>query len=394
MASTENKVYILISLEDVSDKINSLIDAGYFEDAKSLDYQIWSLIDKVKSIVIERGGEVLLSTYERQVLLLPISIAENLPFLIDGYKSLFGQKMKVGIGLTLIEAKKASDLSGYTGNIEMYDPEQQEYQEMQKDELTLENDLFNLNLPPNLYDRHQPKSPEPVAEAAKIGKFVAGPDAKQALELESQFIQATVQQINAPAQQSQQQMQQQMQQQAQQFQPNNLMEALSGQQSNPQAQQQLESERSEPKEKMGASAVEEAKQSDKEDEDHAKQANKIANLLEMVNEKIPKLTDLADKNPEAFKKVIGLVHKIVDMAKDKKKEVAKSEVDDLTENLNKAIKLFYPVGTVKKGRKKVIKNGRAVWRSVRSGMVKDNEGNAISVASHNAQADEGNIGAK
>lgn len=398
MSSTESQVYVLIATDNVSEKINSLIDAGYFSEAKDLDYQLESLDEKVKSLILEQGGQLLLSTYERHVLLLPLNIAENLPLLLEGYKNHFGQNMQVGIGLNLAEAKKACDLAEHTGNIEMYDPEQQEYIEMQKnDNLDISSDLFELEPQPNVFDRQHPPSPEPEAKK-KIGQYIKGPDAQTAIQLESQIIQATVQQLNGPAQQAQQQAQQQMQQmqqQQQQQQPNNLAEALSGekQKESPKKTDKEKNEDSD-KEKIGEKAVKESEEKTKEDEKDSRESEKLASLLEMVNEKIPKLTDLADKNPEAFKKVIGLVHKIVDMAKDKKKDLDKGEISDVTEELNKAIKMFYPVGTVKNGKKKVLKDGKASWRSVRSGMIKDAEGNAISVESHNSNAESGKAGTR
>lgn len=406
MAETENKVYILICLEGVSDKISGLIDAGYFGEAKNLDYNIWSLKDKIKSLISTRGGEYLLGTYERHVLYLPLSIAENLPLLLEGYKNVFGDRMYVGIGLTLPEAKKATDLSMVTGKIEMYDPEEEAYQDLGKsdmiDGIDLEREIFETSPQPNVFDRQHPEPPKADATKFKIGQYVPGPDAQTALQLEAQMIQATVQVLNAPAQQAQQQMQQQMeqmqqqqaQQQEDQKEPSDLKEALSGEKSASGEKKESSSEKEKDSDKKEEKDEKIGQDADKDSGDDNKEADKLATLLEMVNEKVPKLTDLADKNPEAFKKVIGLVHKIVDMAKEKKKDLDKQEIKDMTEELNKAIKMFYPVGTVKQGKKKVMKDGKASWRSVKAGMVKDNQGNAISVQSHNDKSDDGTIGVR
>lgn len=393
MSKTENKVYILIALEGVSKKICEYVDAGYFTEAQDLDSKIWALKDKVKSLISQHGGQYLLSTYERHVLHLPITVAEELPLILKGYKDTFSDRMAVGIGLTMSEAVRACEKSYFTGDIEMFDPEDKSYEEVKKN-IEISDDIFDVTQP-NLFDRQHPKSPTPDASKDKIGKYVIAPNAQQSLQLEQQMIMATMQQLNAPAEQAQQQMQQQMQQQQQEMQqqnPQNLLEALSGERQQGQQQQQAkpqqeEQQAEESESKIGQEEVESS-------QDESKEAEKLAGLLEMVNEKIPKLTDLADKNPEAFKKVLGLVHKIVDMAKDKKKDLDKKEVKDLTEELNKTIKMFYPVGTVKNGKKKVIKDGKASWRSVRAGMVKDSAGNAISVASHNAKADDGSSGVK
>ena len=396
---TENKIWVVIASQNISQKINDLVDAGYFAEARDLDYQLKSINDKTKSFISERGGQIHLAIYEKIVLELPYSIAEDLPnTVLIGYKQFFGGLMAVGLGLDLREAILASKKSMMSSHIEMYDPEDESMKEFRKS-LQIESDLFP-DTPPNIYDKTNPKSPQPSAQDQhKVDKFVPAANAQTALKLENDMIQATVQQLNAGAEQVQQQAEQQMQQmqaQAAQQQPQNLGEALNG---GPVEGQEKE----EKKPKVGEKEMSESKGSSEkssdsseendEDGEDSKETEKLAQLLEMVNDKIPKLSGLAEKNPEAFKKVIGLVHKIVDMAKDKKK-VEKKEVDDLTEDLNKAIAGMYPVGTVKHGKKKVMIDNKATWRSVRAGQVKDLKGNPISVASHNDKADDGNQGVK
>jgi hypothetical protein len=58
-----------------------------------------------------------------------------------------------------------------------------------------------------------------------------------------------------------------------------------------------------------------------------------------------------------------------------------------SQKLNKSSKLRFPVGTIRNRKKKVIVNGKAVWRSIISGQVRDSQGNAISIKSHNKQAE-------
>ena len=391
---TENKIWVVISSQNVSQKINDLVDAGYFAEARDLDYQLKSINDKVKSFISERGGVIHLTTYEKIILELPYSIAEDLPnTVLIGYKQFFGGLMATGLGLDLREAILASKKSMVSGNIEMYDLEDESMQEFRKS-LEIESDLFP-DIPPNVYDKTNPKSPQPSAqEQVKVDKFVPATDVQTALKLENSMIQATVQQLNAGVAEIQQQAEQQMQAQAAQQQPQNLGEALNG---GPVEGQEKE----EKKPKVGEKEMSESKGSSKDseksedegDEDDSKETEKLAQLLEMVNEKIPKLASLAEKNPEAFKQVLNLTHKLVGMAKDKKK-VEKKEVQDMTDELNKAIHTIYPVGTVKHGKKKVIEDSKAKWRSVRAGQVKDLKGNAISVASHNDKADDGNQGVK
>lgn len=53
-----------------------------------------------------------------------------------------------------------------------------------------------------------------------------------------------------------------------------------------------------------------------------------------------------------------------------------------------------PVGTTIRGRRKVLINGKQVWRSVKSGLMQDNQGQAISVRSQNFRSDTGQDGQK
>lgn len=374
------KVFVMVALEGVSQKISDLIDAGYFAEAKDLDYQIWSFRDKVKSLVAEKDGRYLISTYEKHVLELPPSVAEHFPLILDGYKKVFGDKVSVGIGLSIQEAKKACDKSNYSGEIELFDPKDPFYHSKSSPSLMEESDLFGSYVNPNVYDSTTVKSPDPAAGELEI-KAPTPVSAQDQLKIETQTLMALIEQLNAPAAQTQQQMEQQMQQQQVQMEkenPRNLKEALSGKRdkSAPVQEKKKEPSEEEPKdEPIG-------KDAQAEEEDSDKEKTKIASLLEMLNDKMPKFTELADKNPEAFKKVIALVHKIVDMAK-----VKKSEID--AEDLSKNFFLRFPVGTVKNGKKKVIVNGKAYWRSVRAGQVKDKTGQSISVRSHNNKADEG-----
>jgi hypothetical protein len=78
----------------------------------------------------------------------------------------------------------------------------------------------------------------------------------------------------------------------------------------------------------------------------------------------------------------------------KAKRVKKGEVETLTDALNKAIHIRYPVGTTKDRKKKVLINGKEQWRSMESGQVKDPKGEPISVRSSNAQADDGSEGVR
>lgn len=393
---SKNSVWIVIAADEVSDRARELVDKGAFAEAKDIDYQLKSIAEQLKSFAQEKGGSLLIATYDRFVLEAPITVAEILPNIISGYKSTLGSRLAVGIGMDLLEASKAARKSTISGDIELYDPTDDSFKldYIEKNAYELDEEI---TLSPNLYDHTNPGSPEP-SDREKTNKlqYKPGLNPQQSIQAEAQLISAIVDQLNAPAQQVQQQMQQQMQQQQQQQQPNDLLEALHGGQVPGHTPEQKDDSDKSPKKDSKASGSEDKspkKDTSSDDDDDSKEDESesgLKNLLGIVNEKVPQLMNLAETNPEAFKKVIGLVHKIVDMSK--RKSVSKGEVKNLAEELNK--KIEFPVGTLKNGKKKVIVNGRSVWRSVRSGLVRDNQGEPVSVKSSNAAAKTGEEGSK
>lgn len=389
--STQTSVWIMIATDGVSDKIRDLVDSGYFAEAKDLDYQLKSISEKLDRLVGEKGGNVKLSTYDRQVLELPVTIAEELPLILAGYRQVFGSLMSVGIGLDLREAAIAARKSTLTNDIEMYDPADESFRDLAKT-LQIEDELFGIQ--PNLYDERFPKDPPPDADAttAGVGKYVPGLNAQQALEAENAIVQATVQQLMGPAQAIQQQAQQQAEQAQQAQGPDSLLEALSGEKKkdspSTETKQKKDSGSDKDDDKDSGSDDDSDESDDSDDSDAT--TKKLGDLLSDVQEKMPKLMELHEKNPEAFKKVVALIHKLVGVVKSRKSDKSdtkKSEITSMMDDLNKAIRLHYPVGTVKNRKKKVMIQGKARWRSVAAGQVKDQQGNAISVQSHNASAD-------
>jgi hypothetical protein len=125
-------VWVIIATDGVSDKIRDLVDSGYFSEAKSIDIHLKAVSDKIQSLVNEKGGDIKISTYDRQVLELPISVAEELPLILAGYRQVFGSMMSVGMGLDMNEAALAVKKSTYTNDIEMYDPKDDTYKQLQK----------------------------------------------------------------------------------------------------------------------------------------------------------------------------------------------------------------------------------------------------------------------
>jgi hypothetical protein len=394
----------MIVSDGVCDKMRDLVDSGYFAEAKDLDYNLKSLSDKVSHLIEERGGSVKLSTYDRQVLEMPVTVAEELPLIINGYREIFGALMSVGMGLTLREASLAAKKATFSNDIEMYDPKDESFAQLTKT-LQIEDEVMQAQ--PNQYDDTNPGSPAPTDDKFNVGKYVPGLNAQQQLEAENELVTATVQQLMAPSQEMQQQMEQQQQQQQQQEQeqqqPESLLEAFSGEKKpdKPKTDSKQKEEKDSDSDESDESSEPKSKGKDSEDESDSDEdsgegdavTQKIAKLLESVQEKMPKLMELHEKNPEAFKKVVALVQKLVEVAKGRK--TAKSEqISDMTEELNKAFKGKYPYGTVKNRKKKVEINGKAAWRSVAAGQVKDLKGNPISVASHNAKATSGTEGVR
>lgn len=364
--ANQNTVWVVISTDSVIDRIRSLIDSGFFGEAQSLHNRLVSVAEDLNRMLQQRGGSVRLSTYDRTVLEMSISVAEDLPQILLAYKDFFSDRMSVGIGFDLSEASKAAEKSSVTGDIELYDPNDSE--EINK------SDRF-LELPPNLFDRTDPDSPEPEFKPPKAPSFKpVTTDAETFMQAQAAMIQSIIQTISPPAPQQPPQSQQQeagSKPEKNKPQPRDLLEMLHGQQIDGHApsdkEEQAQEPKEEPKEKI-------------EDKDH----EKFVNLLAIIQDKMPKLMELSDKNPEAFKKILGLFHKVINVAKTK--NIQKDEVLILTEELNKAFKHRWPVGTVKGRKKKVIINGKAVWRQMASGQVLDDKGEPISVKSSNFRA--------
>lgn len=359
--ANQNTVWVVLASDEVVDKLRSLIDKGYLGDAQALHYQLSSMMDKLNKTLSARGGSVRLFTYDRMVLEMSSATAEDLPEIISPYKDFFGNKLAVGIGFDLSEASGAALKSARTNEIELYDPSDDTYKSEEA-----------FQLPPNLFDRTDPEPPEPEKRPKR--KPLKQPmlsNAQTALQAETAMMQSIIQQLTpqppqpaAPPSSPQQP--------AGQQQPRDLMEMLHG--------QRIEGHQADEQKKESKPEPEKQEISDNGHE-------KIAGLLATVQDKMPKLMELSDKNPEAFKKIVSLIHKIVDVAK--LKNTKKSEIITLTEELNKAFRHRWPIGTVKGRRKKVLVNGREVWRQMSAGQVLDPNGEPVSVKSINSKAKAG-----
>jgi hypothetical protein len=380
--STQNTVWVVINCQQVTDRIRSLLDGAYFSEATKMSNDIKSFSNKIENLVSTKGGHLYVLLDDRQVMEIPLTVAEELPNIIEGYRNAFRSNLACGLGLTFDEAIRAVQKSLNTGEIEMHDPSSDtQYSDFDKSEPSFElsPNVFSqsINNPDSL--GRKSKTPKKSNEDEYDPFTRLSPQQENANE--KQFLQTIAETLGAP---SQEQMQQQMmaQQQAQNP-PRDLREALHGG-----AVQGYQPKEEQPKESEQGSSD---SQQPEEDDEHDALNQKLGTLLSTVKEKLPQIMSLAESNPKVYEQAMKLVHKLVDVTKKKRKidksEAVLNEAESITEELNKALR--FPVGAVHNRKKKVIVNGKAVWRSVISGLTMDNEGNAISTKSHNATAPTG-----
>jgi hypothetical protein len=380
-----DNVWMVLDLSLAQAKVEKNIDNGSLDEARLNQVEIQTILDEIDNNLGQRGGRMFIKSPYKSVAMLPVSLAEQLPDLLESHRLKLAKRLGVGIGMDLYEAAASAKKSMSTGKIELYDPEDQMYK---SEWFKSENEY---ELPPNLFD---PLSPAPKAkddtkwESEPEEKAITV-DAKTQMEAERQYIEAFKGQIGGDSikqqmQQMQQQMQQAQQAQAQQAQAQqqdpNLLNAMQGEQvaKKPQTETKQNKEESNDEE-----SAQDTKSDDKE-ESGDKSHEKLASLLAIVQDKMPEVMKLADKNPDAFKKVMALFQKLVTMAKSEHKKI---DYTGYEEEITKAIHhLHLPVGSHKGRKQKVIINGKEVWRSMASGRVKDAQGQPISVKSHNAKA--------
>jgi len=314
--------------------------------------------------VQEKGGHLQAFTYDRQVMEVPATVAEDMPAYLDPYvKDLPGQ-VAAGMGLTFREAVAAMKASEISGEIEMYDPQDTRFEgvsEYMKAEQPYQ-------LPVNLFDPTVPEE-DPIEDHEG---FVGRPAIEEELQAQAALVGA-IAQVMSGGQQAQQQPQQD---------PRDLREALEGGPVEGYQPQEPGNGSAEPKSSKEESG-EKSGSGDDEGDEGPDPDKRLGTLLHSVKSSLPQIMALHEKNPEAYKAAMALVQKIVAMAKDRK--VKKAE--QATEDLNKAIRLKLPVGSRRGNRRKVMVDGKEVWRSMAAGQVMDDKGQPISVKSHNRTAD-------
>lgn len=358
------KIFVIISLEDVCERIRTYIDKGYFTEAQKLSYEIEGFCDHIKSEFQKDGSTIYLLITDRIILECTLAQAETIPLLVDGLKELLAGDGKVacGLGYNIEEASKAVMRSRETLDIELYDENLHKADHLQS--LPLNNGDPRVH---HYQDKVKPKKKQAII----------GPDAQSELQVQTEYTNAIAQSMMPPPPP-----QPQMPQQAQD--PNqprkSLHELLTGTPANGEGQEQQQQQ------PQGSEPLQESETETDISPEEKSELDKIGESILSIKDNIPHLMDLAERNPKAFKQSVGVINKLLGLAKEKfkKSDGAFADQELLVDELNKAIQKFhYPVGTVKHRKKKQMVNGKASWRSMVSGQVMDEQGNAISVKSHN-----------
>jgi hypothetical protein len=349
---TSESVYIVLSCRQIGDKLSKLIDRGMMTEANRLSQNLKSFYDEVESFAQNCGGHLHLHLYEKSVLELPSTRADQMVEFSEEFEKRFHYKLAMGIGLSMLEASEAAERSESTGEIELYGSElDEEAASKPKEDKPLSN----------VFDPVQPEEPDyalPEPQPAAPPKSLSP---EQAAQGNAALIQAMAQELG--------------------FNPNPPQPPAT-----PPSQAEVQG---------GAQQQPEPEQKEEVDEQESDPVgDRLAQTLHTVHEKIPQIMALADKNPAAFKATMNMVNKLVAVAKQhqSKKKVQKSKLTK-DQDVKKAAHVETPVphaapiGTQFNGKKKVLVGGRARWRSMRSGQVKDQNGAPISVKEINAESE-------
>ena len=397
-----SKVWVAIFADIVRDRMVNAAMRGNFALANTMNNSIQGLLDEMKSLIQSHGGSMPFGCPDIIVMELPVNVAADLPNIINGFCQEVNGSLAVGIGLDYQEAAAAAMTSYDSGKIEMFSPNGLSQENIQKSNESRRILNPDVSLPANLFDPQQPDDEayqEVIDEkSVKVPKRMS---LQESLAAEGQYLQAIndmlgIKQIQEAQQQAAQQQatqQQAAQQQAMPQQPQgnenddhssvntaDLLGQLSGvpskaaTQENTGSDEQQQNATQEITQEV-SEATEEAQQSHKED---------LMQKLQAVKEQIPQIMALADKNPEAFKQTMATVQKLIASARQvqKSEQLEKATVHSGPEAMSG---IRFPVGTRKGKYKKIVVNGKQVWRSMGSGAVLDDDGTEISVKEKNAQ---------
>ena len=142
---TQDTIYVVVSAAKVADRLTTLIDRGLLDQCNKLSAELQSFYDILKSFCQMHGGHLYVHLYERAVLEIPLSCADELVQYWDDFQLKFSERAAMGYGFSMAEAVKAMKRSLRTGEIELYDLEGNT--EYQQEELP---DPYPQELPPIL----------------------------------------------------------------------------------------------------------------------------------------------------------------------------------------------------------------------------------------------------
>lgn len=402
---SSNSVWVVISSNKAQEKLIRLIDSGQLAEAVGRNQALESLVNKIKAFVQQYGGYLPIAVFGRIVMQIPSSAAEQVPNIIEGFKDSLGDKIAAGIGMTFEEATKAARLSEGSGQIEMFDPESN------TDSIDSDDDDFeksainggrrlnsNVILPVNLFNPMVPDDSEYKEQLKPKEKPPMFPSLEESMQAEGQLLQMIAMQMGGgQPQPSPDQMQ--AQQAQQQVPARNLLEALNGApvQGSPDGSQGEAPQEGAPPSENEAPEQAIEQEVDQAEEDASSFDKKLAGILHNVKNQIPQIMALSDKDPKAFKQTMQLIQKLIQTAHSGKskspveKSEMRQEVEDLEKAFNKRLSYFkgfnkpqhLPLHSRKGKFKKVLVNGKEVWREMSAGQVQDDKGEPISVESSN-----------
>ena len=388
------QVTVIISLFKQADRVQ---DAQVLNNQGELGQQSANsdaLIQKVKSWALTKGAEIKYLTNDKVIFGISPETLEEMEYELEHYRSSLGE-CAVGMGVDLHQAQKAEEKSQQTKRIEFYHPEDPFYNKKDPQDFK-DSDQ-------EVADKVKLDEPTPVHAPTLAEEFKA----KEVLF--DTMAQNQVQKLE-PTPEEQQAQQQAMAQQAQaqgaapQGQPQqdgksdaSLQEA----EMDPDMQEALrlagreDSIPQKPKVEMDASKKEEPAQEPAEPKAKVVDPNsiemKLAGLLATIKHHASDLAELQERNPEAFKAAMKMVDSTIKLSKhvrenggklgDVKMPIPKFDLKKFEEDLAKRANVnSLPIGTLKRGKVKVKDSytGRVKWRSVRSGLMKDPTGAAIS----------------
>lgn len=407
-------IFAIVQLEDALDRLERYVDEGDSLNAKKYQYQLESITNKIKNFCQERGGTLHLSVPNRIVFEVDAVSAEQIPMILESYIDSFEKHIAVGLGMDWQEAASAANKSKETHRLELFEPTGAYVQHVYKSEsdFDLSPEVLAAYRKPDVNIYSDPTQPKPLIRENKQ-PLPQTPTLEESVRLEQENLAITLNSVGgmppapAPAPQPQAQPQMAPQDAEQQSQPQQGQpEESQGQPTEDKEQipedatapdgrkYQLHEPEPEEKEEIEPDMVE-----GENDHNEDPQEEKIFEHLRRLKEELPEIMALKAKDPEAFKDAIKLIQMLISAAKQKqdvkKSERRQTELDELAKALVQRARPHtktprgLPVGTTWNRRKKVLINGKQIWRSVASGLTADSTGQPISVKSHNAAANKG-----